>query len=155
MVVVTSPMGDHAPPALVAVMIRLAYQILSLGSLISFRNKVINTMVAVRLSMIDERMKPRIPVIHNNFSCSGFEPCLLILQNPVEINDFNNCHRSNQKIRISAILPMWCNSVAVKPSSTTSVIPHWCYTNGHVNQSHWHHRCENQCKECPQYRSGQ
>ena len=65
-VVVTSPIGDHAPPAFAATTTMAAYQSRSSLLLISLRNKVTKTIVAVRLSIIAERIKARIPIIHNN-----------------------------------------------------------------------------------------
>ena len=51
-VVVTSPIGDQAPPAFAAMIIKPANHNLSLFSLISFLKIVIRTMVAVKLSII-------------------------------------------------------------------------------------------------------
>ena len=59
MVVVTSPIGDHAPPALAAMTIMPANQILVLRSLITFCNMVIKMIVAVKLSIIAERIKAK------------------------------------------------------------------------------------------------
>ena len=65
MVVVTSPIGDQAPPALAAMMIKPANQILSLLFGIIFLSIVIRTIVAVKLSIIAERMKANMEMIHN------------------------------------------------------------------------------------------
>ena len=65
-VVVTSPIGDQAPPALAAMIISPANQILSLFSGTSFLKIVTKTIVAVRLSMIAERMKARMHMIHSS-----------------------------------------------------------------------------------------
>src|SRR5690554_1682732 len=67
MVVVTSPMGDQAPPALAAITTRAAYHILSSLLWINFLNRVISTIVAVRLSMIADRMKASTPIIQRSF----------------------------------------------------------------------------------------
>ena len=56
MVVVTSPMGDQAPPALAAITIKPANHNLVLLSLIIFCSMVIKTMVAVRLSIMADRI---------------------------------------------------------------------------------------------------
>ena len=66
MVVVTSPMGDHAPPAFAAMIISPANQIRSLFSAINFLRIVINTIVAVRLSMMADKIKAKIHMIHNS-----------------------------------------------------------------------------------------
>ena len=66
MVVVTSPIGDQAPPAFAATMIIPANHILSSLSLIIFLKIVMSTMVAVRLSMIADNMKARIQTIHRS-----------------------------------------------------------------------------------------
>ena len=59
MVVVTSPIGDHAPPELADIIIKPANHILVLRSLITFCNMVIKTIVAVKLSIIAERIKAK------------------------------------------------------------------------------------------------
>ncbi|MBV6484739.1 MAG: hypothetical protein KFKLKKLM_01253 [Flavobacteriales bacterium] len=65
-VVVTSPIGDQAPPALAAIIIKPAYHILSFASGNSFLKMVINTMVAVRLSIIEDNKKPKIQTIQSS-----------------------------------------------------------------------------------------
>src|SRR5690606_12259629 len=67
MVVVTSPMGDHAPPALAAIIMIPAYQILTSRSKIIFWRMEIKTMVAVRLSIMAESMKAKKEKIQSNF----------------------------------------------------------------------------------------
>ena len=57
MVVVTSPIGDQAPPALAATTISAAYQILSFLSETTFCKIEIRTIVAVRLSIIADNIK--------------------------------------------------------------------------------------------------
>ena len=66
MVVVTSPIGDHAPPAFAAIIIIPANQILSLLSTTNFRRMVIKTIVAVRLSIIADKIKARIHMIQSS-----------------------------------------------------------------------------------------
>ena len=56
-VVVTSPIGDQAPPALAATTISAAYQILSFLSETTFCKIEIRTIVAVRLSIIADNIK--------------------------------------------------------------------------------------------------
>ena len=56
MMVVTSPMGEKAPPELAAMMTSEAYMMRSLWSLTSFRKIIIITMLVVRLSRMAERM---------------------------------------------------------------------------------------------------
>ena len=54
-VVVMSPIGDHAPPAFAAIIIKPEYHNLRFLSWTIFCNKVIKTIVAVKLSMMAER----------------------------------------------------------------------------------------------------
>ena len=63
-VVVMSPIGDQAPPALAAIIIKPAYHSFKLLSFTNFCNNVISTIVAVKLSIIAERMKAKNPKIH-------------------------------------------------------------------------------------------
>ena len=63
-VVVMSPIGDHAPPALAAIIIKPAYHNFKDLTLTSFCKRVISTIVAVRLSIIAERTKASNPKIH-------------------------------------------------------------------------------------------
>ena len=65
-VVVTSPIGDHAPPALAAMMIMPVNFNLSSLSFNNFLISDIITIVVVRLSKIAERKKLRKQMIHNN-----------------------------------------------------------------------------------------
>ena len=81
-VVVTSPMGDHAPPALAVIIIIPTYQILSSLSLISFVKIEINTMVAVKLSIIADRIKARIATIQSNVFLLLVRMNFLMVENP-------------------------------------------------------------------------
>jgi hypothetical protein len=65
-VVVTSPIGDQAPPALAAITTRLTYQMRSSRLVMSLRRSVTRMIVAVRLSMTEDRINPPIPVIHSS-----------------------------------------------------------------------------------------
>src|SRR5690606_8442704 len=64
MVVVTSPIGDQAPPAFAAIIIKPAYQIRIFLSNTIFCKMEISTIVAVRLSIIAERKNAKNPKIH-------------------------------------------------------------------------------------------
>ena len=55
-VVVTSPIGDQAPPAFAAIIISPANQILSLFSGTNFLSIVISTIVAVKLSIMADKI---------------------------------------------------------------------------------------------------
>ena len=98
MVVVTSPIGDHAPPAFAAIIISPAYHTRSLLLESNFRSMVINTIVAVRLSMMAGKDKGQYShdpkeiflFIGLNKSFNGRETIEVI-------NDFYNSHGSNQK----------------------------------------------------------
>ena len=57
MVVVTSPIGDQAPPALAVITINAAYQILSFLSETTFCKIDMSTIVAVKLSIIADKIK--------------------------------------------------------------------------------------------------
>ena len=66
MVVVTSPIGDHAPPALAATIIKPANHKRTSRSLITFCKMVIRTMVAVRLSIMAESINASAAKIQSN-----------------------------------------------------------------------------------------
>ena len=66
MVVVTSPIGDQAPPAFAATMINPANQIRSSLFFTIFCKMEINTMVAVKLSIIADNKNANPENIHNN-----------------------------------------------------------------------------------------
>ncbi len=67
MVVVTSPIGDQAPPAFAAIMINPANQIRSSLTFTIFCKMEINTIVAVKLSMIADKTNANPEKVHNNF----------------------------------------------------------------------------------------
>ena len=75
MVVVTSPMGDHAPPAFAAITIIPAKNNLSSRLSRSLRTKEIITIVVVKLSKIELRKKATQQIIHSNIG----KLCVLIL----------------------------------------------------------------------------
>ena len=64
-VVVTSPIGDHAPPALAAIIISPAYHSRMFLSETTFCKMDISTIVAVRLSIIAESINARPQKIHS------------------------------------------------------------------------------------------
>ena len=66
MVVVTSPIGDQAPPAFAAITISPENHNLVSRFLITFCKIVINTMVAVRLSIIADKTKAKMEKITNS-----------------------------------------------------------------------------------------
>ena len=63
-VVVTSPIGDHAPPALAAIIISPAYHNRMFLSETTFCKMDISTIVAVRLSIIADRINAKPQKIH-------------------------------------------------------------------------------------------
>ena len=65
MMVVTSPMGEKAPPELAAMMTSEAYIIRSLWSVTSLRRIIIITILVVRLSRMAERKKVRKAMRHS------------------------------------------------------------------------------------------
>ena len=66
MMVVTSPMGDQAPPVLAAMTTILAYIQRSRCSLMSLRSSMTMTMVVVRLSSTADRKNAMMQIIHNS-----------------------------------------------------------------------------------------
>ena len=68
MVVVTSPIGDQAPPALAAITMIEAKTSFSLLSFTNFAISEINTIVVVRLSNTAERKNANIAMIANNLN---------------------------------------------------------------------------------------
>ena len=64
--VVTSPMGDHAPPAFAEIITIQAYLSRSLRSGTNLRNTAINTIAAARLSRKAENIKVEKQIYHNN-----------------------------------------------------------------------------------------
>ena len=81
-VVVTSPIGDQAPPALAAITMREAYQMRSFWSGMSLRTMVMRIMVVVRLSIIEERKKAIMPIIQSNFTLLLVRITRLMISNP-------------------------------------------------------------------------
>ena len=67
MVVVTSPIGDHAPPALAAMMTKPANHMRSSLSGTILRKMEMSTIVAVRLSMMEESTKARVATTSSNW----------------------------------------------------------------------------------------
>ena len=65
-VVVTSPMGDQAPPALAAIIVMPAYHKRSSLLGINFLSTVMITIVVVRLSIIADRKKVSKPIVHKS-----------------------------------------------------------------------------------------
>ena len=65
MVVVTSPIGDHAPPALAAITINPAYHSLSDLFATNFCRIEISTIVAVKLSIIADKPNAKIENTHS------------------------------------------------------------------------------------------
>ena len=81
-VVVTSPIGDQAPPALAAITMREAYHIRSFCSGIILRRMVIRIIVVVRLSIIADRKKPITPIIQRSFTLLLVRINRLMISNP-------------------------------------------------------------------------
>ena len=67
-VVVTSPIGDHAPPALAAIIIIPAYHNLKFLFDTTFCKIEISTIVAVRLSIIADRINANPENTHKSSS---------------------------------------------------------------------------------------
>ena len=82
--VVTSPIGDHAPPAFAATIIKPAnHNLVSLLD-ITFCKIVMRTIVAVKLSIIADRINANIEKIHNNPFLLLVFIKFLIVKNPLK-----------------------------------------------------------------------
>ena len=104
MVVVISPIGDHAPPALAATMIIPAYQSLRVLSLTSFCNMVIKTIVAVKLSMIAERINAKKHMIHKILTLLFVLINFFIVEKPLKKSTVSTIVMAPiKKIKISAV----------------------------------------------------
>lgn len=66
MMVVTSPIGEKAPPALAAIIIMPPKIIRSLASATSLRSTIIITMLVVRLSRMAERIKVMMVILQSS-----------------------------------------------------------------------------------------
>ena len=106
MVVVTSPIGDHAPPALAAITTMAANHKRSSRLIINLRNRVTRTMVAVKLSIIAERIKAKIPIIHNNLFLLLVRTALFRISKPRCKSIISTMVIAPiKKIKISAVFP--------------------------------------------------
>ena len=83
-VVVTSPIGDHAPPAFADTIIRPANQSLVFLSEITFCKIVTNTIVAVKLSIIADKINAKIANIHKRFFLDFVLIKFLIVAKPLK-----------------------------------------------------------------------
>mmetsp|Transcript_25197 Transcript_25197/g.42203 ORF Transcript_25197/g.42203 Transcript_25197/m.42203 type:complete len:386 (+) Transcript_25197:1148-2305(+) len=83
MVVVTSPMGVHAPPALAAMTTTAPKNWRCLGSLMSFRSREIMTMVEVRLSRMEDMKNVIHPTIHSSLVVSFVLIASVTILNPL------------------------------------------------------------------------
>ncbi len=98
MVVVTSPMGVHAPPALAAITIIPAKNNRMSLFGINLRIKDTITMEVVRLSSTDERKKVTQHIIHkSDFRIFGFDPIGNKTKTMVSIHQFHNGHCAHEE----------------------------------------------------------
>ena len=121
-VVVTSPIGDHAPPAFAAITINPAYHNLSDLFGTNFWRIEISTIVAVRLSMIADKTNASIEKTHRiailllNFIKS------LITAKPLKWSIISTIVIAPiRKISISEVLAKWCNKVFSKKCCFSSI----------------------------------
>ncbi len=106
MVVVTSPIGDQAPPAFAAITTKPANHKRSFLLDINFRNSVIKTMVAVRLSMIADKIKANTPMIQSNFFLLRVRTAVFKTSNPLWRSMISTIVMAPiRKTKISAVLP--------------------------------------------------
>ena len=78
-------------------------------------------MVAVKLSIIAERIKAKIPMIHNNFFLLFVCTAPFNISKPLCKSIISTMVIAPiKKIRISEVFPKWCNKVLSKPCSAAS-----------------------------------
>ena len=103
-VVVISPIGDHAPPAFAATIIIPAYQSFKFLSLSSFCRMVIKTIVAVRLSIMADKKKARKHIIQSILILLFVFISLFIVEKPLKKSIiYTMVIAPIKKIRISAV----------------------------------------------------
>mmetsp|Transcript_2130 Transcript_2130/g.7577 ORF Transcript_2130/g.7577 Transcript_2130/m.7577 type:complete len:399 (-) Transcript_2130:514-1710(-) len=81
-VVVTSPMGVHAPPALAAMTTTAPSSLRRSGSLTSLRSRETITMVDVRLSSTADKQKVRMPTNHTRVVMSSVSMASVMILKP-------------------------------------------------------------------------
>ena len=107
-VVVISPIGDQAPPAFAAMIIKPEYHNFRFLSLTIFCRRVISTIVAVKLSIIADRTNAKIPKIHKILVLLLVLTNLLIPKNPLKKSIISTMVIApSKKINISAVKPKW------------------------------------------------
>ena len=106
MMVVTSPMGDHAPPALAATITILAKNQRSWRSPMSLRSSATITMEVVRLSKTADMKKARMEMTHSSFTLLVVEILSVIMRKPPSVSMSSTIVIAPiRKKRISAISP--------------------------------------------------
>ncbi len=104
--VVTSPIGDHAPPELAARMIIPAKNHLSSLSSISFRSRATITMVVVRLSKTADIKNVTILIIHSSLLLSLVVILSVIIRKPLCLSIISTMVMApNKKNSISDVSP--------------------------------------------------
>ena len=111
MMVVTSPIGDHAPPELAARITIPAKNQRSFLSPISLRSRATITIEVVMLSRMADMKKARIQMTHSNFTFFVVAILSVMILNPpcVSISSTMVIAPSRKKM-ISAVSPRACTS---------------------------------------------
>ena len=106
MIVVTSPIGDHAPPALAPSMTIPQKNQRVFWSAINFLNKAHITMEVVRLSNTDDMKNVRIPIIHNNLRLFVVVILFVMMEKPSCLSTISTIVIApKRKKRISEVSP--------------------------------------------------
>ena len=124
MVVVTSPMGDQAPPALAAITTRPAKMSWSSARASSLRNREIITMVVVRLSSAADRKNVNRPISHSRVDCLRVLIRSVTTENPRCASISSTITMAPiRKNRISAISLRWWRSSVGTQSVACCAVP--------------------------------
>ena len=114
MMVVTSPIGEKAPPELAAITTRAAYMIRSLWSLTSLRRIIIITMDVVRLSRIADNMNVMKAMRQSRaFLLLVFRVSRTKLKPPFWSTSSTIVMAPIRKNSVVAVLPRWCSIVSL------------------------------------------
>ena len=131
MMVVTSPIGEKAPPELAAITTRAAYMMRSLCSLTSFLSIMIITMDVVRLSSIAERIKVMKAIRHSRaFLLFVFSVSLTKLKPPFWSTSSTIVIAPMRKNSVVAVLPRWCSMASLTTDGILSPMAAERYCDG-------------------------
>ena len=139
MMVVTSPMGEKAPPELAAMMTSEAYMMRSLWSLTSLRSIMIMTIDVVRLSSMAERKKVMNAMRHSNtFLLLVWRVSLTKLNPPFWSTSSTIVMAPMRKNSVVAVLPRWGSISALTMAAFISPMASTRYCDGSIMNSVQH-----------------